>query len=72
MRPGRAADYSPLSSVAVTEEWSYTSTHPLGHTGPVTGTLYLYLAYVSKLFVNMERMQRTLFRTITKCACRNF
>jgi hypothetical protein len=19
------------------EEWSYTSTHPLGHTGPVTG-----------------------------------
>jgi len=25
------------------EEWSYTSTHPLGHTGPVTGSLYLYL-----------------------------
>jgi hypothetical protein len=25
------------------EEYSYTSTHPLGHTGPVTGTLYLYL-----------------------------
>jgi len=22
---------------------SYTSTHPLGHTGPVTGSLYLYL-----------------------------
>jgi len=25
------------------EEQSYTSTHPLGHTGPVTGSLYLYL-----------------------------
>jgi len=27
------------------EEYSYTSTHPLGHTGPATGTLYLYLYY---------------------------
>ena len=43
MRPGRAADHSPSSSAAVMEEYSYTSTHPLGHTGPVTGTLYLYL-----------------------------
>ena len=25
---------------------SYTSTHPLGHTVPVTGTLYLYLCPV--------------------------
>jgi hypothetical protein len=25
------------------EEKSYTSTHPLDHTGPVTGLLYLYL-----------------------------
>jgi len=41
--PGRAADHSPLSSVAVMEEYSYTSTHPLGHTGPVTGPLYLLL-----------------------------
>jgi len=24
------------------EEYSYTSTHPLGHTGPVTGSLYLF------------------------------
>ena len=24
------------------EEKSYTSTHPLGHTGPVTGSLYLH------------------------------
>ena len=43
MRPGRAADHSPPSSAAVMEEYSYTSTHPLGHTGPVTGSLYLYL-----------------------------
>jgi hypothetical protein len=25
------------------EEYRYTSTQPLGHTGPVEGTLYLYL-----------------------------
>ena len=41
VRPGRAADHSPLSSAAVMEEQSYTSTYPLGHTGPVTGSLYL-------------------------------
>jgi len=41
VRPGRAADHSPPSSAAVMEEWSYTSTHPLGHTGTVTGSLYL-------------------------------
>ena len=43
MRPGRAADHSPSSSAAIMEEYGYTSTHPLGHTGPVTGTLYLYM-----------------------------
>ena len=42
MRPGRAADHSPPSSAAVMEEQCYTSTHPLGHTGPVKGTRYLY------------------------------
>ena len=41
VRPGRATDHSPPSSAAVMEEYSYTSTHPLGHTGPVTGTLYI-------------------------------
>ena len=29
------------------EEYSYTSTHPLDHAGPVTGSLYLYLSYAS-------------------------
>ena len=43
MRPGRALDHSPTSSAAVMEEEGYTSTHPLGHTGPVTGSLYLLL-----------------------------
>ena len=41
VRPGRAADHSPLSSAAVMEEQSYTATHPLGHNGPVTGSLYI-------------------------------
>jgi len=42
VRPGRAADHSLPSSAAVMEEYSYSSTHPLGHTGPVTGSLYHY------------------------------
>ena len=47
MRLGRAADHSPPSSAAVMEEYSYTSTHPLGHTGPVTGSLYLLPFHVN-------------------------
>jgi len=43
VRPGRVADHSPPSSAAVMEEYSYTSTHPLDHTGPVTGSLYFTL-----------------------------
>ena len=38
--PGRDADHSPPSSAAVMEV-NYTSTHPLDHTGPATGSLYL-------------------------------
>ena len=45
VRPGRAADHSPASSAAVLEEQSYTSTHPLGHTGPVKESLYLCFIY---------------------------
>jgi len=39
VRMEHAADHSPPSSAAVMEECSYTSTHSLGHTGPVTGSL---------------------------------
>ena len=45
MRPGRAADHSPPYSAAVMEEYSYTSAHPLGHTGLVTRTLYIYVLH---------------------------
>jgi len=45
VRPGRAADHSSPSSAAVMEEMSYTTTHPLGHNGPVTGLLYLLYIY---------------------------
>jgi len=31
------------------EEQSYTSTHPLGHIGPVMGSLYLLLTFRRKL-----------------------
>jgi len=47
VRPGRAADRSPPSCAAVMEEYSYTSTLPPGHTGHVTGSLYLY--FLTKL-----------------------
>ena len=40
MRPWRVGDHSPPSSAAVMEEYSYTSTHPLVHSGPVTGSLH--------------------------------
>ena len=43
VRPGCAADHSPPSSAAVVEEYSYNCAHPLGHTGPVTGLLYLLI-----------------------------
>ena len=46
VRPGRAADHSPASSAAVMEDQSYNPTQPLGHTGPVTGILYLFIIYI--------------------------
>ena len=46
MRPGRAADHLPPCRAAVMEEKSYTSTHPLGHTGPVKGKLHLLYIYI--------------------------
>jgi hypothetical protein len=36
-RPGRDADHTPPSSAEVKKELSYTSTHPVGPPGPVTG-----------------------------------
>ena len=39
----------PPSSAAVMEQYSYTSTHPLGHTGPVTGNLYLFLQLILRI-----------------------
>ena len=44
VRPGRAADHSPPSSASVMEEYSYTSTHTLGHNRACNGnTLHLYI-----------------------------
>jgi hypothetical protein len=40
VRPGRAADHTPPSSVEVLEEQSYTSTRLWDTNGPVTGLLY--------------------------------
>jgi len=53
VRPGHAADHSPPSSAAVMEELSYgcTSIYPLGHTGPVTVSLYLYVYVCIYMYV---------------------
>ena len=51
MLPGHAADHSPPSSAAAMEEYSYNSTHPLGHIGPVTGSLYLIYIYIYYFFI---------------------
>jgi hypothetical protein len=43
--PGRDADHKPLASVEVKKELSYTSTHPMGPPGPVTGFPLFYLSF---------------------------
>jgi len=58
--PGRAADHSPPSSAAVMEE----STHPLGHTGPVTESLYLYLYFLSTLYYKIFLLK---YRNYVSC-----
>ena len=65
MRPGRAADYSSPSSAAVMEEYSYNSTHPLGHTGPVTGSLYL-LTFTQEFNV----LVFSIHLSLNPCICR--
>jgi len=44
---------TPTSSGAVMEEYSYTSTHPLGHTGPVTGKNFSF--YEGGLYIQVYR-----------------
>ena len=61
MRPERDADHSPPSSAAVMEEYSNTSTHPLGHTGPVTGSLYLLIMYIKFCWRNLDVLNYPTF-----------
>jgi len=44
-RPERDADHTPPSSAEVKKELSYTSTHPMGPPGSVTGVPYLVILY---------------------------
>jgi len=57
VRPGRAADHSHSYSAAVMVEYSYTFTHPLGHTGPVKGSLYLF--YYRLLFIRWRSSSKS-------------
>ena len=62
MRPERAADHSPPSSAVVMERQSYTSTRPLGHTGPVTGNTlpsYMKIVYGLNIGVVFKRRVQT-------------
>ena len=67
MRPGRAADHSLPSSAAVMKEYSYISTHPLGHTGPVTGSLYLYLCDCIFRSVMNNSVSNTVMIEFSEC-----
>ena len=60
VRPGRAADHSPPSSAAVMEEQSYTSTQPLGHTGPVTGPLYFFFFFLTIHYQVIARSRESI------------
>ena len=46
VRPGRDADHSRPSSAVVIEEYSYTSTTPLGHNRACKGNTFLCIIYM--------------------------
>jgi hypothetical protein len=64
MWSGRAAGHSTLSSAEVMEEWSYSSTLHLGHTGPVTGLLYLHSLICQKTYDGCETPNVKIVRYI--------
>ena len=68
VRLGRAADHSPPSRAAVMEQQSYTSTRPLGHTGPVTGSLYIFI-YLS---IYLSTHSSIYFYLIIYSSCHSF
>ena len=73
MRPGCAADHSLPSSAAVMEESSYTSTHPLGHTGPVTGSLYFTISgCLYSCLTYTKRMRRVILSSMVCPALQYF
>jgi hypothetical protein len=63
MRPERDVVHSPPSSAVVMEEWSYTSTHYLGHTGPVTGLIYLYTLRIQKDNLTLDSRREMRLQT---------
>jgi len=44
------------------EEYSYTSTHRLGHPGPVTGSLYPYLSLLFVFHILKKNIELGVFR----------
>jgi len=49
VRLGYAADHLPPSSAVVMEEYSYTSTHPLGHNRACNGNiLYIFHTHIEQ------------------------
>jgi hypothetical protein len=54
---GRDADHTPPSSAEVKKELSYTSTHPMGPSGPVTGFPSPLPIRLSAAFLTYEKIQ---------------
>ena len=71
VRPGRAADHSPPSSAAIMEEYSYTSTHPLGHTGPLYIYIYIYIYIYTHTHTHKHTYIHTYIHTHIITRCRN-
>jgi hypothetical protein len=45
------------------EEYTYSSTHPLGHTGPVTGSLYLFYIFIYYIYMGLRNGTAYLLST---------
>jgi hypothetical protein len=65
-RPGRDADHTLPSSAEVKKELSYTSIHPMGPPGPVTGfplPLPLPLLLLTAIELSLGGSRNTLVQT---------
>ena len=63
VRPGRAADHSPLLVPRSWKSRAIPLPSPPGHTGPVTGSLYLLPYIYIYIYIYMKNKLHFLFVT---------